>query len=77
MSLDEVVEEEGADKAEVSVDGCAGASGEGPLGVGVAGQGHVCVLQVGDEDDPVVDEEVGEEPVDEAGEPAEVAHPET
>ena len=76
VGLDEVVEEEPANKAEVPVNGGAGAARKGPLGVGVAGQRHVGVLQVGDEDHPVVDKQVGEEPVDEAGEGAEAADPE-
>jgi hypothetical protein len=48
VGADDVVEEVGVDEAEVAVDGCGGAAGEGPGCVAVVGHGGVGVLEEGD-----------------------------
>jgi hypothetical protein len=50
VGADDVVEEVGVDEAEVAVDGCGGAAGEGPGIVVVVGKGGVGVLEEGDRD---------------------------
>lgn len=44
VCFDQVVEEEPADKAKFSVDGCSSATSERPLRLCVTWNGHVCVL---------------------------------
>ena len=75
VGLDDVVEEEPTDETKFSVDSCTCTSGEVPFVVFVMRQGDVSMLQVGEEDDPVVYQEVRNEPVDHAVEPAEMLDP--
>lgn len=75
VGLDDVVEEEPTGETELSVDGGSGTSGEVPFGVFVVRQSGVGVLQEGDENKPVVGENVRQEPVDEAVEVAEMLDP--
>jgi hypothetical protein len=59
VGFTDTVEDPSTDKAhESSVNGGKGTSGEGPLLGGVVGQDGVGVLEVGDENEPVVDVKV-------------------
>lgn len=47
VGADDIVEEVGVDEAEVAVDGCGGATGEGPGAVVVVGHAAISVLEEG------------------------------
>ena len=61
MGLNDAVEDVLADEAEVTVNSGEGTAGESPGLLRVVGDGGVGVLEEGDEDEPVVDPEVGDE----------------
>ncbi|KAH3668267.1 hypothetical protein OGAPHI_002021 [Ogataea philodendri] len=64
VGFNNVVEEEPTNKAKVSVNGCSSASSKRPFVAVIVWQSHVGMLEVGDENQPVVGEDVWNQPVD-------------